>query len=80
MTFTVEVVGICAGGDHVRMTVMVSGGAKKTVVLSKNDIQQDIGAEPEEMVGILVRSAIKESGLTNWGQIKTMLEARTFKI
>mgnify|MGYP001559326483 CR=1 FL=1 len=77
-SFTVKINGFCSGGNHLNLTITTVKGAI-SLSLNKNDLALETD-DMERDVGILLRSFIKESGLTNWAQIKTAVEAKTFKV
>ena len=77
-SFTVTIDSICAGGNHIRLTV-TSGAKTFPLELTKQDFALEL-EDIERDVAILLRSFVKESGLTNWAQIKTAIEAKTFKV
>lgn len=78
MTFTVKLQGICSSGNHIDLLVTTDSISRR-IVLTK----ADFGLEPEDYETALVtllRSFIKESGLTNWAQIKTAIESKVFTL
>jgi len=78
MDVTVKINGFCASGGHINLTATV-GGKSRDFVLTKGDFQ----LEPEDYetaLIIVLRNFVKESGLTNWAQIKTSIEGKVFKL
>ena len=78
MDVTVKINGFCASGGHINLAATVSGKSRD-FTLTKSDFQ----LEPEDYEAALViilRNFVKESGLTNWAQIKTSIEGRVFKL
>ena len=51
----------------------------KNITLMKSDFQIEPD-EWEEALAVLLRSFVKESGLTNMAQIKTAIEGKVFKL
>ena len=78
MDITIKIDGICAGGNHIHITATASG-KDVSFVLTKADFQLTPD-EWETALIVLLKSFVKKSGLTNWGQIKTAIEAEVFKI
>jgi hypothetical protein len=78
MDIQIKVLGTCSSGGHIHLQVLSPKGNKE-LTLSKEDLRTDQD-NWEDAIIILLRSFIKESGLTNWGQIKTAVEAKTFKL
>ena len=76
---TVKIDGFCASGGHIYITVTKDGIASKQITVHKSDFQI-VKDEWEDGIIILIRNFIKESGLTNWTQIKTELEKKVFKL
>lgn len=79
MDITVKIDSICPTGEHIQMTATNSYGKKKTFLVEKSEFQVDKD-EWEQSILILVRNFVKESGLSNWGQIKIGLEGKVFKL
>jgi len=78
MNVTVKINGFCSSGNHIQLTAIV-GGKSRDFTLNKSDFQ----LEPEDYetaLIIVLRNFVKESGLTNWIQIKTSIEGRVFKL
>ncbi len=78
MKISIKINVICAGGNHIHLTATTPKGSKDFEFT-----KQDFQIEPDEFdeaLLILLRSFVKESGLTNWSQIKTAIEAKTFKL
>lgn len=78
MDVTVKINGFCASGNHINLTA-TAGGKSKDFMLTKSDFQ----LEPEDYEVALVavlKNFVKKSGLTNWAQIKTAIEAEVFKL
>jgi len=78
MDVTVKINGFCASGGHINLTATV-GGKSRDFTLNKSDFQ----LEPEDYetaLIIILRNFVKESGLTNWTQIKTAVEGKVFKL
>lgn len=75
---SVTVNGICAGGNHVHLTVTV-GGRTRNFSLTRDDLALD-GDEIEAAAVSRIRSAVKEAGATNLAQIKAALEGKAFKV
>jgi fibronectin type 3 domain-containing protein len=65
--------------EHYYLTATVNGTRTFDFTITKADLALK-KMEPEEILYILLRNFIKESGLTNWTQIKTALEAHRFKL
>ena len=76
---TIKIDGFCASGGHIHMTVTKDGTVSKQITIHKSDFQI-VKDEWEDGLIILIRNFIKESGLTNWTQIKTELEKKVFKL
>jgi len=79
MNITIKIDGFCASGGHIHMTVTKDGTVSKQITIHKSDFQI-VKDEWEDGLIILIRNFIKESGLTNWTQIKTELEKKVFKL
>ena len=78
MDVTVKINGFCASGNHINLIATV-GGKSRDFTLNKSDFQ----LEPEDYetaLVIILRNFVKESGLTNWSQIKTAVEGKIFKL
>ena len=78
MDITVQITGQCTSGGHINFKVTTPKGIKD-ITLNKSDFQ----IEPDEWettLVIVLRNFVKESGLTNWTQIKTAIEGKVFKI
>lgn len=74
----VKINGFCTSGNHINLTATI-GGKNKEISITKMDLQ----LEPEDYetaLVIVLRSYIKEYGLTNWVQIKTAVEGKVFKL
>ena len=79
MNFTVKLIGACPGNCHVDLQVTLANGK----LYEMNFAKDDFIVEPDEIrqaIPILLKSFVKESGLTNWVQIKSALETHTFKV
>lgn len=78
-SFTVKITAVCNGGCHVDMLITMGNNTTHKLSFAKEDFQ----IEPDELqqaLPVLLKSFVKESGLTNWNQIKTALEGKVFKI
>ena len=78
MDVTIKINGFCASGGHINLTATV-GSKSRDFTLIKSDFQ----IEPEDhetALVIVLRNFVKESGLTNWMQIKTAIEGKVFKL
>ena len=78
MDITIKIQSTCASGNHINILVTTPFETKK-IVLMKSDFQIDPEDYDVALVAVL-RNFIKESGLTNWAQIKTAIEGKVFKI
>lgn len=78
MNISVKILGFCASGNHIAFEVTTPTEIKK-ITLMKQDFQLDL-SEYESAVIAVLRNFVKESGLTNWTQIKTAIEGKVFKI
>jgi len=76
---TIKIDGFCASGGHIYITVTKDGTMSKKMTIHKSDFQI-VKDEWEDGIIILIRNFIKESGLTDWTQIKTELEKKVFKL
>ena len=78
MTFTVNQLSRCAGGNHIDLTITV-GAQARTIHL----LQSDLTLEPDELrdaVITRVRSAVKESGATTAAEVKAAIEGQTYRV
>lgn len=78
MNISITILNTCSSGGHITLRVTTPKGIED-IVLHKSDF--DI--EPDEWkqdLAIILRNFIKESGLTNWSQIKTAIESKIFKL
>ena len=78
MDVTVKINGFCASGGHINLTAIV-GGKNRDFTLNKSDFQPEPEDYETELI-IILRNFVKESGLTNWTQIKTAVEGKVFKL
>jgi len=78
MDVTVKINGFCASGNHINLIATV-GGKSKDFTLTKGDFQLEPD-DYETALVIILRNFVKESGLTNWAQIKTAVEGRIFRL
>ena len=78
MNVTIKINSFCAGGNHLSLTA-TSGGVSKDFVFNKSDFAIEL-KEYDDVLLIILRSFIKESGLTNWSDIKTAIEGKVFKL
>lgn len=78
MNLTIKIDGFCAGGNHIHMTI-TAGGKDFPLTLEKEDFNLT-PSDIEVAAVTLLRSFVKKSGLTDWGQIKTAVEAEVFKL
>ena len=77
MDITVQITGQCPSSGHINFRVTTPKGVKD-ITLHKSDFQLEPD-EWESALAIVLRSFIKESGLTNWAQIKTAIEGKEYK-
>lgn len=78
MDIIVKINGFCSSGNHIYLTA-TAGGKSRDFSLTKSDFQ----LEPEDYETALIavlKNFVKKSGLTNWVQIKTAIEAEVFKL
>jgi len=78
MTFTINSLSLCAGGNHVTISATVNGNAR-TVRLLRSDFALDPGELDDAAIARL-RSAVKEAGATTNAQIQTALVGKTFQV
>ncbi len=78
MNITVKILGTCPSGNHIAFDVTTPNETKK-IILMKQDFQLD-PQDYEVALAAVLRNFVKESGLTNWVQIKTAIEGKVFKI
>ncbi|OHB71855.1 MAG: hypothetical protein A2W23_06300 [Planctomycetes bacterium RBG_16_43_13] len=79
MDITITLDKTCSTGEHLQFTATNSFGKSKILVLTREEFK-DFKDDWEDTIIILLKNFIKESGLTNWNQIKTALGTRVFKI
>lgn len=79
MDITVKINGMCPAQNHIFMTVTVNGSKTFNLSLTKADFST-LDIAPEDAIALLLRNFVKESGLTNWSQIKSAIEGHTFKL
>jgi len=78
MTFTINTVSLCGGGNHAVLNVTIAGVARN-VTVPKTDFALD--PDDTDIAALArVRSAIKEANASTLAQIKTAVEGKTFKI
>ena len=84
---TIKIDGFCASGGHIYITVTENGTTSKQITIHKSDLlnirESDFMSEEDEWnnkVITLLSNFVKESGLTDWTQIKTELEKKVFKL
>lgn len=78
MNVTVKIDGFCTANNHIGMSVTTPQGVVK-LTLTKADFQID-PVDLEVAIIAVLKNFVKESGLTNWTQIKTAIEGKVFKI
>jgi hypothetical protein len=81
MRFTIGTLSFCPGGSHMHIPVTV-GGQEDEVVVNRADMAFD--AETREEIRALfvqrIRTAVKESGASTAGQLRTALEGKEFQV
>jgi len=73
-TYTVKMIKVCAGGEHVSMKIYRNGIEKKAIVLSKTELLND-EVEIESVLQFFIRHAIKSANASTNAQIKAAVEA-----
>ncbi len=79
MNLTIKINSVCSAGNHISITVTKNGTVSKDFMLMKSDFTFEPD-DYEDVLAILIRSFVKDSGLTNMAQIKTAIEGKVFKL
>ena len=81
MDISVTTVSLCAGAKHVTF-VGTANGQGSTVTIPVADLSLDLSDSDAIRAAFIarVRSAVKEAGAVTLTQMKTALEAHSFKI
>jgi len=79
MDITVKLKSVRIGKNHITLGVTVNGVLSRDIVLRRSDftIEPD---EYEEALTILIRSYIKELGLTSLVDTRNAIESKVFKL
>jgi hypothetical protein len=83
MTFTINNLTRCPGGNHYELTLTFEGGPTVTLETTKQEMDHDPAADRNEARREIidrVRSEIKERAVTTFAQIQTLLIGQTFKV
>ena len=72
--YTVDVVGICSGGEHVTLSLKKNDAHIKTLVITKTDLLTN-ETDIEEALIFFLRQSIRASGATTLLQAKNAVEA-----
>lgn len=76
MQLTITVDGVCAGGNHVHLSV-TNGQQTRTITLSRDDLTFE-PSEYETVIAALIRSRVKQAGATTPAQIRSAIESGPF--
>jgi hypothetical protein len=79
-TYTVRVLGVCSGGEHVSLNVLRDGDVIKKICFTKTEILDPASIEWENVLIHFMRQAIKKSGATTLAQAKTAVEAMSLEL
>lgn len=81
MTINTLLLSRCDGLGHYSLEMTIAGQTFN-FLFQKGDAEVDFTDRDEvrELIIGRLRSAVKESGATNWQQVKTALENKTFKL
>lgn len=77
MTFTITIDGFCSG-NHVNFTVHI-GGRNVPVVATRDELLADL-PNLEDAVQQRIKSFCLENWAGNWNNLRTAIEATTFKV
>lgn len=81
MTFTVNTISRCPGGNHWSVD-LTQGGQARHLEFQTSDLQLDFTNFQQVVDAVLnrLRSAAKEANAGTLAQVKTALEGKTFQI
>ena len=80
MRFRVNILGACAGGEHVRAEISVNGGPFRSFEISRDEVRSPAPDERREVVIQRLRSVVLESGASTNAQIKAAIEAAEWQV
>lgn len=78
MTFTINSIARCTGGNHVFVTATVNG-VQRRIDLTRDELSLD-DVDQRDLFIARIRSAVKESGATTNAQIQAALVGKEFHI
>ena len=72
--YTLKILNVCTGGEHIRTQIYKDGVEFKQVVLNKSEIM-DSNIILDDILNPLIKATIKSSGASTMAQAKTAVEA-----
>ena len=73
-TYTVSVLGVCSGGEHIKIALKKDGATIKNMSITKTEIF-NTETNLEEALIFFLRQAIRAEKATTLAQAKTAVEA-----
>ena len=80
---TVKIIGFCTPEctEHIKLEITHNAETRQ-VLLTKSELKANAG-DMEEVISTIIlniRTYCRLSGITDWAQLKTALEAKTFNL
>lgn len=78
-TYTVSVLGVCTGGEHIKIALKKDGVVVRNMSITKTEIF-NTETNLEEALIFFLRQAVRAAGATTLAQAKTAVEATQWVI
>ena len=72
-TYTVKIVAVCAGGEHITLRLYKDGVARNVLQATKSELMDD-SVDVIDAIGFLCRRAIKDANAKTNAQRKAAIE------
>lgn len=78
-TYTIDITGVCSGGEHVFGNVQRNGVVVRGITLNKSDILSPDELSWEDVIHFFIREVIKKSGATTLIEARNAIEAASWE-
>jgi hypothetical protein len=75
---TVNVLGVCPGGNHIRLRITLSGGQQFTREVERGELRNAPGMTVQECIHEGIVNAVKDANPTTLNQLRSALEGKIF--
>ncbi len=80
MDITIQVLGTCSSGGHIRLRATIDGTTTRDFTVMRSQLADTLSeVDPVDALVIILRNHVKEQGISTPAQIKTYVEGHIFK-